>query len=199
MDELQLRDRMGSLSPLKAYGTSLNKYIREYPDVVFTSVEKLLAILCMSINVVRNIQARDLPFLSRSIYKKYYFYSIDEIALVLEMGKNGEFGLIRDRLDENVIMGWFVEYDRNHRAPIIENLRQQDENAAQRDPDNNLLGVIGNVKSDSKELAELKLEIGGLIQEAVFKKKKESGYGNYRKKYLAGKILTNPSKSKRSK
>lgn len=128
-------------------------------ESVYRALEMLTANLAMQVNVKYNIEPHQAPDIARAIYRKYYFYSIEEIAIVLRMGADGELGQIYDRLSKDIILKWFVEYDSRFRDPLVNNTRQQMNNEYEQGQDeiSNLLGpAIGKIidkmkKEDTKE------------------------------------------------
>lgn len=98
--------------------------VKHEPDV-YRAIEVLVANLAMQVNVKYNIEPHQAPDIARGIYKKYYFYSIEEIAIVLRKGGEGELGQIYDRLSKDIILKWFIEYDTRFRDQLVNSTRQQ--------------------------------------------------------------------------
>jgi hypothetical protein len=136
----ELMQNQGSLVPSKSYECrKLSSMIQKHETDVYLSIEILLANLAMQVNVKFNIEPHQAPDISKAIYKNYYFYSIEEIALVLRMGSEGQLvdeknnGKIYDRLSKDVIMTWFLIYDSRHREPLVSNTRAQLDNQYQKE------------------------------------------------------------------
>ena len=62
-------------------------------------------------NVNNKMTYQQIEQTASMIFKKYYYLTLDEIALVFFRGKTGFYGDIF-RLDGMIIMKWFNEYDK---------------------------------------------------------------------------------------
>jgi hypothetical protein len=113
------------LSPANSFGKPSLAKIRKFDEKnLYLCIEHLLVKLSLSLNIGKNLGEWQIVELAGDIYQKYYFYSLEEIILVLKKGRNGEFGQIYDRLDASVIMGWFDKYDTSdERANLVQNRR----------------------------------------------------------------------------
>lgn len=171
------------LTPIKSYECKrLSSFIQTNEKDVYNALELLIANTAMNVNVKFNIKPEQAPDIARSIYKKYYFYSIEEIALVLRMGAEGELGKIYDRLSKDMIMDWFATYDLRFREPLVDNTRQQMNNEFERNQDEVLaipqvseaIGkIIECIKTDQEEEA-----------------KKEENHNAWRERYFNGQAET---------
>jgi hypothetical protein len=145
--EVKLTEHVSNLTPQKAFGGAMSNFKKKHPAQLFDSIEKLLALLSMSLNIKNNLEPHQLAPLARAIYGKYYFYSLDEFALILRMGKQGELiskdeGKMYGKLDEETIMTWFKIYDDRFREAFViqERTRQNEENRK-----GNIDGVLENL------------------------------------------------------
>lgn len=75
-------------------------------DAVIEIVGQAAALL----NVGKNLQAHQIEFLADEIRQSWYFLTIGEIRFVMENGVRGKYGELYDRLDTNVVLGWFEKY-----------------------------------------------------------------------------------------
>ncbi len=175
-DEMQLIKHVSNLTPATAFGGQMSNFVKEFRPQLLTSIEKLLAMVAVSINVGKNITVKQLPGLAEEIYQKYYFYSIDEIALVLRKGKQGEYGKSYDRLDGMIILEWFSKYDINEREMYVTNARQQLNNDYERGSINAIYEMIG--QDGVKKIIE-KFE-----KEKEDTENREEGFQSFRDKYF---------------
>lgn len=154
--------------------------IKDHAPNVYLAIEMLLANLAMQVNVKFNIEPHQAPDIAQTIYKQYYFYSIEEIALVLRMGSEGvlydedKTGKIFDRLSKDTIMAWFRIYDVRHRTGLVENSRN---------------AMNKSYESESKEARESISNIWGKVAEKMKKEddekeKKEEAYRKAKLEYL---------------
>lgn len=154
----------------------MSNFVRNNHDDLFNAIEKLIAMLSLSLNIGKNLEPHQLAPLAKEIYHKYYFYSIDEIALVFRKGAQGEFGKLFDKLDRSTIMEWFTIYDTRDRMPIVENHRTQQEEAQKQENTNSLYAMLGG-----------DLGINKLKKELTPDEEKEANYQTIRQKYFEGK------------
>ncbi len=172
------------LTPAKSYDCrKLSSMIQDHSSSVYLAIETLLVSLSMQINVKYNLEPYQLPDIAKTIYKQYYFYSIEEIALVLRMGSEGSLydekgsGKIYDRLSKDMIMTWFTIYDTRHRVYLVENSRSKlvkehtEESAEHIEVLNNIWKKVSDqMKKDSERDVE-----------------KEEAYQEFKKKYFGDK------------
>ncbi len=130
----ELLSYIGSLTPQKAIGGQMSNFVKENKENLFDCIEKLLAVISFTLNVKNNLKASQLAPLAREIYSKYYFYSIDELSLVLSKGSQGDFGSLMHKFDKETIFDWFRQYE-EMREPYVENARQQAEKKDKVDSD----------------------------------------------------------------
>jgi hypothetical protein len=183
----ELLQNLPSLVPAKSYECKkLSSMIKEHSTNVYLAIEMLLANLAMQVNVKFNLEPHQAPGIAQTIYKQYYFYSIEEIALVLRMGSEGVLidekgsGKIYDRLSKDVIMVWFVIYDSRHRAALVENTRS------------NLNKEYEKMGQENKEAMEKISAMWGKIAKAMDEEtdslaKKEKAYQEAKRKYFEDK------------
>jgi hypothetical protein len=168
------------LTPAKAYGCkNMSSFIKSHEKDLYRALELLIANLAMNVNVKYNLKPEQAPYIARSIYRKYSFYSIEEVALVLRMGAEGELGKIFDRLSVDMIMDWFVTYDLTYREPFVINYRQQLNNEYER----NMLDVIA-IPEISKAFDKI---INRLKEDEEKDLKREENYQSWKKKYFESK------------
>jgi hypothetical protein len=175
------------LTPAKSYECrKLSSFVQTNKQDLLTAIEVLLANLAMQVNVKYNIEPHQATDIGQTIYRNYYFYSLEEVALVLRMGSEGRlydekgFGKMYDRLSKDIIMNWFLIYDQRHREPLVNNFRQKMNNEYEEGQ-----VEISTVFSDA---------IGKIIDrmksEEEQEKHKEENYSAWRKKYFENKNET---------
>lgn len=121
----ELAEYVGSLTPQKAFGGQMSEFRKDNGAELFESIEKLIATTVMGLNIKFNLNINQIPPLARSIYSKYYFYSLDEIGLIFRMGRQGELGALMHKLDEETVMNWFKTYDLEYRESLVIHARGQ--------------------------------------------------------------------------
>lgn len=190
----ELMKRQANLVPIKAYeckklSSIAYEYdekgvvVRENKNDVYLAIEMLLANLAMQVNVKFNIEPHQAPGIAQTIYKQYYFYSIEEIALVLRMGSEGVLfdekggGKIYDRLSKDTIMTWFVIYDSRHRTALVENSRAN----------LNKEYETGNEEAKAVLSGMWAKVAKAMDEEEDSAKKKEEAYRAYKQKYFEDK------------
>jgi hypothetical protein len=133
------------LTPATAFQSNkLSSFIKENKESVFKALELLVCKLALSVNVKHNIEPEQAYDIARAIYRKYYFYSVEEVALVLRMGEDGELSKIYDRLSKDMILDWFNIYDTKHRVNYVENKRKQVDNSYKQESEQTeeVIGVL---------------------------------------------------------
>jgi hypothetical protein len=171
-----LEEYIGGLTPAKAFGGQMSNFVKSNKNDLFMAIEKLIAMLVMSVNVGKTIQPNQASSVAMAIYKRYYFYSLDEIALVFRKGKQGDYGILYDKLDEGTIMEWFKKYDMDERMPYVENFRTQQNNETE-----NTEGSLWNTSKGKEFLKSMVSHFEAIeTDEDKFKK--------YREEYINNKI-----------
>lgn len=180
-----------NLTPVKSFECKkLSSFVREFPDQLYKSIEILIAKLAMSVNVKYNIEPEQAPDIAHAIYRKYYFYSIEEVALVLRMGSEGDLimkdesdnlmkGKIYDRLSKDIILDWFKIYDQRHREPIVNNVRNKETEEYKQGQEDMLAVFGGEIGNRIKER---------LTREIAEEQAKEESFKSWREKYFGKKI-----------
>jgi hypothetical protein len=181
------------LTPAKSFECrKLSSFIKDYPESVYKAVETMIAALAMSTNVKYNIEPYQASDIARAIYKKYYFFSVEEVALVLRMGSEGDLvrtvegktlGKIYDRLSKDLILEWFMVYDMYFREPLVSNARQKQNNEYESGQDElfKLLGGEEGIGKIINKLSEAEEE----------EKRKEENYKEFKKRYFEQKNKEN--------
>jgi hypothetical protein len=171
--EVQLTEYTLSLTPAKAFNGQLSNFVKNNYNDLFLAIEKLLVMLILRLNVGKNLEPHQLTPLAKKIYSKYYFFSLDEIALVFSKGSSGEFGPLYNKLDEETIMSWFPKYQEIYRDNIVDNYRQQQNNEYEKDNLNEVFSKLGGIDGINKLKDKLSEE-----------DQKQADYEEYRKKYF---------------
>lgn len=167
-----------SLTPAIAFNTpSMASMVKQHRENIYTSIELLLAQLEMSVNIGKNINEDQLAGIAKAIYSRYYKFSIEEVALVLRKGRQGDFGKLYDRLDEMIIMEWFEKYDcSGEREALVQNARINSMKEGRQE--------YNEVISKIMERPEIKKMAQELIKKSEEETNKESNYQEFRKQYL---------------
>ena len=171
------------LTPVNSYSCKkMSSMVKDHKDSLFKAIEMLICKLALTVNVKYNIEPHQAPDIAQAIYKKYYFYSIEEVALVLRMGSHGELydergsGKIYDRLSVDILMTWFKLYDTRLRDTIVEN-RKKDERS-QYESDN----------IDFFKLPVVAKAVDELIKSLDFDDEKEQQYKRFRSEFVKNRI-----------
>jgi hypothetical protein len=102
------------------------------------AIMELLAQLITNVNeffnVSRPMNAIQIMETSKLIAKSYYFLKFEEIKLLFENAKLGQYGKIYERLDGSIILEWFEKYDQD-RTHAIEVERYNQNKVKNRQPD----------------------------------------------------------------
>lgn len=165
----------------------MSSFVKDHRSNLMLAIEMMVCKLAMSVNVKFNIEPEQAPDIAMTIYKNYFFYSIEEVAIVLRKGSEGELvskidgivaGKIFDRLSKDIIMDWFRIYDGRERYAFVENKRDELDReymAGQYE----VLELLGGEKNIGRMIAELDNQ----DQEEL---SKESNYKAWKKKYFEG-------------
>ena len=78
------------------------------------------------LNVGKGLNEFQVEIAADMVFESYYYYKISEIKLVFKKGLKGDFGTLYDRLDPQIIMDWFRQYD-ELRTGVKEYARMQEQ------------------------------------------------------------------------
>lgn len=181
-DILKLEQSLTTVSAFQ--NNSMASCIKQNKEQVYSCIELLIIKTAMSLNVGKNIEPHQAPAIAQAIYKRYYKFSIEEVALVLRKGRAGEFGKLYDRLDEMIIMDWFQKYDcSEERDALVQNARIEAEKKDKDEQDSSLSILMNNIN-----ILELSNKLNG---EKEIKKQNQESFNEFRKEYLKNKLLNN--------
>jgi hypothetical protein len=174
------------LTPYKSFScTKMSSFVKEHKDSLYKAIEMLVCKLAISVNVKYNIEPEQAPDIAMSIYRNYYFYSIEEVALVLRKGSEGEMvskidglfvGKIYDRLSKDIILDWFRIYDSRDRIPFVENARSELDREY-RDGQDEVVKLLGGEKNIGRMIEELD-------KQDQDESAKENNYKAWKEKYF---------------
>jgi hypothetical protein len=143
-------------------GNSIALTRKVLPERFKMITDVLLCNLFDMVRVGKQFEPQMMPLLQQSIFKRYYYLTIEEYAYVLLKGALGEYGKIYDRLDFTVILEWFEKYDTTERMAYLEKKNQNEKvnNAKELKESISLLYanpiIAEQLKSISKDIEEEK-------------------------------------------
>jgi hypothetical protein len=170
------------LKPYQSFSCAkMSSFIKDHKDSLYQAIEMLVCKLAIGVNVKYNIEPEQAPDIAMSIYRGYYFYSIEEVALVLRKGSEGEMGKIFDRLSKDMIMEWFRIYDGRERIAFVENSRSELDREYRSGQDE-VIKLLGGEKNIGRMIEELG-------KEDEEEKQKETNYKTFKEQYFKDKKL----------
>lgn len=165
------------LTPAKSFlCNKMSSFVRDHREDLNRAIEMLVCKLAMSVNVKFNIEPEQAPDIAMSIYKKYYFCSIEEVALILRKISDGELVKIYDRLSKDMIMEGFRIYDEKERSSFVDNKRSELDREYREGRDE-VIELLGGEKNIGRMIDELS-------KEEEENKTKEENYKAWREKYF---------------
>ncbi len=162
----------------------MSSLVKGHRESLLIAIEILVTNLATSVNVKFNIEPEQLPDIARAIYNNYYFYSIEEVALILRKGSEGEMGKIYDRLSKDMILDWFKIYDEKYRSNFIHNSRIEQDREF-KEVQEEVIKLLGGENNIGRMIEQLKKEEdGGVDKEQKYKEFKENYFKNKNKENL---------------
>ena len=79
-----------------------------------------IAKTCRSFNVPRNIDPTQIPIVADDIMEDFYYLKLSEIHFVLKRVRKGHHRKNYERIDVEIVYGWFQDYVSEDREPHFE-------------------------------------------------------------------------------
>jgi hypothetical protein len=90
----------------KAYGA----------DFTQAYIEAWIVNVCEFLNIGKNMNPNQIYDTAELIAEEFHYLTVADINLIFKRAKLGRYGQIFDRLDGQVILGWFRSYDHERTA-----------------------------------------------------------------------------------
>lgn len=95
--------------PLRVSLARVNKNFNE--EVVHALLIVWITDLCNWFNVGKNMNADQIKQLSKMVYKRCYWMTIQEFKVFFDMAKSNKFGKLYDRIDGAIIIEWLDQFE----------------------------------------------------------------------------------------
>lgn len=110
--------------------TPLLSTVKKYQGegVAIASVKHIIGEASTLVNVGRNLTPQQVEFLAEEIIAQYFYLTLADIRFVMRQGVTGKYGELYERLDVQVVSGWFAQY-------VSERLDAAESKSSQKKPD----------------------------------------------------------------
>lgn len=170
-------------------GVSISLVRKVSPESLEIVSDVLLMNMLKYVSVGKTFEPEMLPLIQHSIFKKYYYLTLEEYAYVLRMGAAGEYGKIYDRIDLNVIMNWFEIYDTKERMAVVSKAKHNESVELNKAIDGSMKLIGASEKFIEEFVKPLVEDLNKSVEE---ERQKEIDYQKFKIDQLKqGKIINN--------
>lgn len=104
---------------MNAPGVALSMLRRFDEASYFKTIAMVLSRAIESLNATNTLTNNQIADLAVRIGKKFYFYKLDELLLVIQRATDGRYGRDFNRIDTSIVLDWITRYDVEERAPLV--------------------------------------------------------------------------------
>lgn len=163
-------------------GVSIAKIKKVDYNAFVRVMDVLLCNLLDSVSVNQKFTQHSIPLIIQSVFKTYYYVSIDEVAYIFQQGIIGKYPKSFNKLDLETIMCWFQLYDTTERTDWVERRNHNESVKVKKEMQESV-----NVFRDNAKINEIIEDLTGLEKE----KDKEANYIKFKNEYFKNSNPTN--------